>query len=135
MTVDIDELQRLSEAATPGPWKRQSGEYTGEDWLIASLGLDTPSNEDQFLTTHNLRSSELDGEGAAADAAFIAAARNQLPELLARMRKLEKAVASAKDVLTMQTIVNAAEPPDRKHELALRVAWDDFDAALKELDE
>ena len=34
MMIDLDELMRLREAATPGPWQVKIGDITSEDWIL-----------------------------------------------------------------------------------------------------
>lgn len=68
-----------AKAASTGPWTTEAGEYSGENWLIASLGR---GNDDRnhFITTHNVHRSEMSDAGAEDDAAFIAAARADAPD-------------------------------------------------------
>jgi hypothetical protein len=81
--LDLDELERLAAAATPGEWSYDWGAV----WAAAQGGgrmvlLDMRSyNDDRF-------------EEAPHDGAFIAAARTAVPALIARVRELEAAVAA-----------------------------------------
>jgi hypothetical protein len=80
--IDLDALDALAAAATPGPWFADSTEIgrtygddpTGliETWVAESCDIDNP-------------------EQGAANAAFIAAARDAVPALTARVRELEAA--------------------------------------------
>jgi hypothetical protein len=65
--LDLDELQRLCDAATPGPWDVEDGV------VLRKVG-------DVIFVE---------------DAAFIAAARDALPKLIARVRELEARVNEA----------------------------------------
>ena len=67
--LDLDELERLADAATPGPW----GRWALEDSLIVQ------SEDAQRIATARR------GD----DAGFIAAARGALPALIARLRAAE----------------------------------------------
>lgn len=78
--LDLDELEALEKAATPGPWVLDRETYVStryvspdDDQLIADCDFVRPSS---------LRQSE-------ANAAFIPAARNALPTLIARLRAAE----------------------------------------------
>lgn len=87
----MDELKKLLAEATNRPWKMNTADKTGEDWLIASLGNSNEDGLDYIVTTDRVRASELDGD-AKADAALICAAVNALPELLAENEKLREAL-------------------------------------------
>lgn len=89
MTLEeIKRLRALLAEATSGPWRMDTKDRIGENWLIGSIiACGEGENEqgffsDYIVTTDNIRASELDGEGARADAELIAAARNALPALL-----------------------------------------------------
>jgi len=72
---DLDEIERRANAATPGPWegKRNGGVYAGDREPVFETGCGCCSDPD--LTEEN--------------AAFIAAARTDVPALIARVRELE----------------------------------------------
>lgn len=74
----LDELMKLRDAATPGPWKhdivsRRDG--MGFIWPFSSI-----ENNDGEEVTDSITSN---------DAAYIVAACNAIPELVARIRELE----------------------------------------------
>ena len=75
---EMEELKRLAESATPGPW-RASMDGTGNDgWLMG------PNGVLDFLATG------YEGEMAAKDVRFIAAANPQaVLSLIARIEELE----------------------------------------------
>ena len=85
--TSTDELERLLAEATNRPWKMNTADKTGEDWLIASLGNSNEDGFDYIVTTDRVRASELDGD-AKADAALIVAAVNALPELVALRKEV-----------------------------------------------
>ena len=66
--IDLDELMRLHEAATPGPWEHKI--------------------DDAFTTIHTIEPS-VASYVSPANAAYIVAACNAVPELVARIRELE----------------------------------------------
>jgi len=75
---DLDELERLERAATPGPWFEVK---MGTVWLSVPM---------------------MAGILAGSDAAFIASARNALPALIARVRELEVAAKKASEFMNMR---------------------------------
>ena len=73
--MDIDELERLMKVATPGPWsKAKSG-------VIHKRGL--------YGAERHLFERLWDDEQGLADEAFVLAACNALPGLIAEVRRLE----------------------------------------------
>lgn len=76
MPIDLDELERLHKAATPGPWKMVgSDQYT---FTAVILPPDFP----QTPLVGRFRDEQ--------DAAYIVAACNSLPELIAENRTLQE---------------------------------------------
>ena len=74
MGVDIEKLEALAKAATPGPWKQ--GPYV-PDGIFSAEGMilfDDCTRRRNF--TNNI--------------AYITAACNAVPELIARVRELER---------------------------------------------
>ena len=67
--INLDELMRLHEAATPGPWEHKI--------------------DDAFTTIHTIEPS-VASYVSPANAAYIVAACNAVPELVARIRELEE---------------------------------------------
>ncbi|MEV8339230.1 hypothetical protein [Leucobacter sp. NPDC077196] len=80
--LDYDELQRLADAATEGPWKwtHEPGDDEG--------ALRSSSEERYVLCANGLHTEGFIAVGVA-DAEFIAAARSAVPALLDRVRELE----------------------------------------------
>jgi len=74
--LDLDELQRLCDAATPGPWKFGDG--------YAWFTVDGPDGREVCETGDATDAAHHDG-------AFIAAARDALPKLIAEVRRLREA--------------------------------------------
>lgn len=72
--MNIDELKKLAEAATPGPWD-VSVELNGDGYRCLEI----------FSTVQYRNWGD--------DARFIAAAREAVPELIAKVEKLEGAVS------------------------------------------
>lgn len=80
--IDLDELMRLHEAATPGPWKS----CTDEVYVCGELSYyDYVGNAEGKEVVSRITSV------SEADAAYICAACNAVPELVARIRELEDA--------------------------------------------
>jgi len=74
--LDLDALQRLCDAATPGPWTSERGSVWGSSTRLSVCDVELGSTQDDL-----------------ADALFIAAARDALPKLIARVRQLERRIA------------------------------------------
>lgn len=70
----LDELERLCNAATPGPWTAD----------VAAMFVFAPTSESVC---------EFDGEARDDDANFIATARHALPKLIAKVRQLQVRIA------------------------------------------
>lgn len=85
-----------ADAATNMPWLAVSGPVTGEDWLIG-LGS-SRDGQDYHVTTDRVRASEYDGD-AKSDAAFIAAARTDVPALVATVLHKTAALDLIREVL------------------------------------
>lgn len=73
--IDLDEIERRANSATPGPWegKRNGGMYARDREPVFETGCGCCSDPD--LTDEN--------------SAFIAHARTDVPALIARVRELE----------------------------------------------
>lgn len=86
--LDLERLERLAQAATPGPW---------EWWTSNSfLRLSGPDGRDGgVLYACNIRNEYATVVVSEADRRFIAEARTALPALIARNRELERLNAVA----------------------------------------
>jgi len=87
--IDLDKLQALCDAATNSPWAT-SNDGSSENWAVCYVGRDT-GDVPWSVNTIGVRGSELHGD-AEHDAAFIAAARTALPELIAEVRRLSQSL-------------------------------------------
>lgn len=86
--IDLDELMRLRAAATPGPWKAEKNHTAYDSWGDSVCYTQQCHNHDNNL-------------------AYITAACNAVPELVARIRELEEqrdwmAQAADKDSFIMR---------------------------------
>lgn len=68
--VNLDQLMRLREAATPGPWKVEKNHTTYDSWGDSVCYTQQCHNQNNNLY-------------------YIVAACNAVPELVARIRELE----------------------------------------------
>jgi hypothetical protein len=85
MPIDIDELERLEKAATPGPWAYfPDSIYAGEIHAVIH-----PEGESLPVGTQHITSTP-DYDDRPDDMALIVAARNALPELLAELKRLRQ---------------------------------------------
>jgi hypothetical protein len=76
--IDLDEIERRANAATPGPW-RDKHQVCSEVWGQA------PDSQTCSMQIARIGHAQFD----ALNAAFIAAARTDVPALIARVRELE----------------------------------------------
>ena len=82
----LDELMKLRAAATPGPWKHKivsKRDGMGFIWPFSSIESEDPKaieNEEASVTDSII----------SADAAYIVAACNAIPELVTRIKELEQ---------------------------------------------
>lgn len=97
MTIDREELRRLCEAATPGPWTLDPCD--GEFGFVRSGIVWTAQNDSAAFSGTDFIQAKTEE-----DAAFIAAARAAVPALLdaleaaeARERRLREAVTKCAD--------------------------------------
>lgn len=79
---ELDELRRLSERATPAPWRAmvEGRDYTSGDSFIM-IGREDDRDEDMYVSRDS-------GPASSADLDLIATARNYLPRLLDEIAKL-----------------------------------------------
>ena len=85
--IDLDEIMRLREAATPGPWKVNIGDFESEDGYGT---VTAPYVEADGKTICVPFDRGPDDDNDEDDAAYIVAACNAVPELVARIRELEE---------------------------------------------
>lgn len=89
MNIDLDALQALAEQATPGPWgayDANEGEYPPRPlWSVANDAFHNPTGEDLAAIDLSIWHSYC----GKPDAEFIAAAREAVPALIARIREME----------------------------------------------
>lgn len=96
--IDLDELQHLADAATPGPWERQETVHA-DNHVTAGGGILTGTHVcGPTYERHN--------------ALFIAAARDAVPALIRRVRELEAALSASA----------SAHPADEHHDAEKREA-------------
>ena len=86
MNVNLDELMRLREAATPGPWEVKIGDFESEDGYGT---VTAPYVEADGKTICVPFDRDPDDENDEDDTAYIVAACNAVPKLVARIRELE----------------------------------------------
>lgn len=131
VAVDLDELERLARAATPGPYL-----YDGQLYIFH--GAKSPrAVGGVFADTADLDEGEnavlrVRGVGARLDrdanGAFVAAAMNAASALVAEVRRLREALVSAEAAMTRAlSIVDGESQRDAD---ALQDVLDDTRAAL-----
>ena len=85
-------LDALSEAEHR-PWIVAEEDVAMENWILA-FGTDAQTGKAWALTTHNLRASEVRGNGPKEDATACALAVNAAERLLEENRLLRKLIAT-----------------------------------------
>lgn len=110
--IGIDRLRALANAATPGPWEGSNGDL----W----------SDTHGFLSRDELEN---------ADAAFIAAMRNALPELLGALEKsADEQDALAEDNITLRNTLAQETLRAEWAENRLRLALEILDGRFQPTD-
>lgn len=87
--VDLDELERLERAATPGPWSYRMNPHGGARVQTGSVGIADVLSRGGV--PHPVQ------EHCEVNARLIATARNALPDLLAELRTLRARVAELEE--------------------------------------
>jgi hypothetical protein len=99
---ELREIEARKDAATPGPWTFEAGDFSGNNWLIGSFlcGNSGIDGEDYHVTTDNLHGSEIAGNSdAKTDAEFIAHSREDIETLLHEVRRLQAVVAEYASIM------------------------------------
>ena len=82
MTIDLDRMEELLKAATPGPWKPLKQPELTTGWAV-----DLETFTEFYISEGSIEP----------DALFIAAARTFIPEAIARIRELETELKSLEE--------------------------------------
>jgi len=90
--IDLDEIERRANAATPGPW-RDRHQVCSEVWGQA------PDSQTCSMQIARVGHAQFD----VFNAAFIASARTDVPALIARVRELENEVTHWQVMLKRET--------------------------------
>jgi hypothetical protein len=105
--TDIDKLEQLRAAATPGEWREVRGEIWGEE-LFDQYAVVAPTDDCGCQFERG-------------NAAWLTAIHNAAPELLAELRRL-RAIEAAAAKLMSGTAVDAWDWMDRCRELKAALA-------------
>lgn len=101
--VDLDELMKLREAATPGPWSVKIGDFQDYDGY-GTVTAPYVDAEGKTICVPFDRGPDDDNDED--DAAYIVASCNAVPELVARIRELEAEI-KRRDAYKLAEICNA----------------------------
>ena len=85
--IDLDELMRMHAAATPGPWSVKIVDFEAEDGY-GTVSASYVNADGKMICVPFDRGP--DDENDESDAAYIVAACNAVPELVSRIRELER---------------------------------------------
>ena len=130
--IDLDELERLEQAATPAPWKESEWDH---EPAIAYQIMDADGDYDwQYLVPQDKHYTP----GVEADISFILALRNAAPELFAeleqareRIRELEAELADKNNQLGDEIYKRQELEDNLKFQHNLSVYWKDLYMKLR----
>lgn len=113
MTIDIDSLRALADAASPGPWEDGTASCCPDmGWVDGPKGVVCPVYQGTKVT-HTLDAN---------DAAFIAAARTAVPWLLDEIERLRDLLKEAhKELSTIEAITVSPSDTDGLIDLCRRM--------------
>lgn len=97
----LDEIEARANAATPGPWKYGVNKYKENSW---SVKTDGPLSSKRVI--YYVNDPEDDQEHV--DATFLAAARSDVPALVAEIRRLDDLLAGWADLHRAANTADAA---------------------------
>ena len=121
-------IEERANKASNAPWIVEAGDYSGANWMIGAtsvfLGGSAWDDKSYYITTQNVHASELEGD-AKTDAEFIAHAREDVPALIAEVKRL-RAKLDAMPVEAIRKVRTAAEMDGYTN--------DDFDEWFYEFD-
>lgn len=119
MVTNIDELMKLRDAATPGPWRHKIAskrDGMGFIWPFSSIESEDPKaiQEEEETITSSITS---------ADAAYIVEVCNAAPEMVRRIKELEK----INEFFVEYLIANDGCPFTRCRYMIQESEYDDWD--------
>lgn len=124
-TVDLDKLEALERAATPGPWFVEPTKYTEPD------GRQDICHEKEERAVYDWPAEGLEP----GDAHFLAEARNAFPELVREVREL-RGIAEA--AVNLAALARASQKAAARAGAPVSEEWqtriDQFEAALARYD-
>jgi hypothetical protein len=82
--MDLDAIEARAKAATPGPWSYRKNRYRENSWVISR---DAPAGR-SMRVIHYVNDPEDDQEHV--DGVFVAHAREDIPALIAQLRRLSE---------------------------------------------
>ena len=91
-TPDITAIRERAERASTGPWRINTLQNVGQDWLVGTVAIKTGfdgEHADWIVTTDKVHASQMWAGDAKSDAEFIAHSRTDIPDLCDRVEKLE----------------------------------------------
>lgn len=86
--IDLDTIEARANAATRGPWRAFYDDYERGTWLVSQVDSEGLIHDDGIIVASGV---------PAADADFVAAAREDIPALVAEVRRLRDAIIEAAD--------------------------------------
>lgn len=131
----LSELEALADAATKGPWEVKHEDY-GDEWWFGGSGCGQviiEGDPDSYPGIPGLQA--VYGGHDTADAAFIAAARTAVPELISEVRGLraERDAAIARAEKAEAEVARLRGEIQREHKTTMR-EWDGEEVESREVD-
>ena len=107
--AELGAIEARCAAATPGPWRSwiEGRDHTSGDSVITSRA-------------HDIYLSPPPSHAAPHDQDFIAAARQDIPRLIAEVRRLRRLLHESADHMTVEDAGEIAAPVPDRHYLAPR---------------
>lgn len=124
--VDLEAIRARADAATPGPWRLGGPAMTSEVWADRdSAGWDA------FYVAQTTRRLNPATDQSEADAEFIAAARADVPALLAEVTRLTTELAEARKLLSdAADVMDADDRWEKRAEHAKHLFHQTLDRAV-----
>ncbi|MFA4972846.1 MAG: hypothetical protein WC683_09550 [bacterium] len=121
MGLTIEQWAALYREASPRPWRHEASKtFSGDDWLLASMG-NGHDGLDHYVCTDHIHCSEMRSGGASEDADLIVAMRNHGPEVFGEL------IAARRLVSILRENIDGLIESDGGRGRTVKAALDDYD--------
>lgn len=131
--TELEELEALLAKATTRPWKVDTTDNVGKNWLICGGFGKDPDGSTPIITTDNLSGLQCVTGLASDDAKAMCAAVMAADSLIARIRKLEAVAEAARRSLMAYPDPAFYKPEEFEAAVLAWVRSDDRRKALEEV--